>query len=552
MSDRGDRARFALAALGLACTIGAGAEPAGDEAAALPDPAVLERLGARIGAVDIRIDNVFDPSNPAEDKALYRWANRVHFTTRPSVVEDIVLFEQGEPFEARLLEESARLLRARGFVADAAVTTTRYDASTNTADVDVWVRDAWSLEPDIKFSRSGGENEWGLGLSEDNLLGTGKHAAVNYRSDVDRDELGLEYSDRNVRGKRVQLDFALTDLSDGKRNKLSVGRPFYALDTRWSVGTSLLDDERVESIYGLGEVIDEFRHDTRAFAVQGGISSGLREGRAKRWLFGVDYEKDVFLPALDRPEPLLLPENRKLVVPWIGWEWIREDFRKVSELNSIGRTEDVALGLDLRVKLGRASARFGSDRDATLFSASAVKGWEPGGAGRLLLFDSSLSLRDEGDGLHNAVLATRARYYHRNFDEQLFSAGLTAVFSKNIDPENQVLLGGDSGLRGYPLRYQSGDHSAVLTLEQRFFTDWYLWRVVRVGYAVFMDAGRVWGRDPRGTPNLGALYDIGVGLRLTSPRSSTGAVVHLDLAFPLNGNSEIDSVQLIIEKKASL
>jgi hypothetical protein len=554
MFERSGRAGWALAALGLLCALDGRAQPTGEDgdAAALPDPVVLEQRGARIGTVHIRIDNVFDPSNPAEDKALYRWANRVHFTTRPSVIEEIVLFEAGEPFRARLLEETARLLRARGFVAEAEVTATRYDPSTNTADVDVWVRDAWSLEPDIKFSRSGGENEWGFGLSEDNLFGTGKHAAVNYRKDVDRDELRLDYSDRNVNGTRVRLDFGLADLSDGKRNKLEIGRPFFALDTRWSVGASLLDDQRVDSIYGLGEVVDEFRHDTQAFAVQGGISDGIIAGRTKRWLFGVDYEKDSFLPTIDQPQPLLLPQDRTLVAPWIGWELIREDFRKVSELNSIGRIEDIALGLDLLVKLGRASDRFGSDRDATLLSASAIKGWEPGGPGRLLLFDSSLSLRDERDGVHNAVLGARARYYHRNFDHQLFSATLTTVFSKNIDAENQVLLGGDNGLRGYPLRYQSGDHSAVLTLEQRFFTEWYPWRLVRVGYAFFMDAGRVWGRDLRGTPNFGTLYDIGVGLRLTSPRSSTGAVVHLDLAFPLNGDSQIDSVQLIIEKKASL
>ena len=145
-------------------------------------------------------------------------------------------------------------------------------------------------------------------------------------------------------------------------------------------------------------------------------------------------------------------------------------------------------------------------------------------------------MRDEDDGLHNAILASRARYYHRNFDQQLFSATLTTVFSKNIDAENQVLIGGDSGLRGFPLRYQSGQKSAVLTVEQRFFTD----------------AGRVWGQDARGTQILGTLYDVGVGLRLTSPRSSTGAVVHIDLAFPLNGDPSIDSVQLIIEKKSSL
>ena len=101
------------------------------------------------------------------------------------------------------------------------------------------------------------------------------------------------------------------------------------------------------------------------------------------------------------------------------------------------------------------------------------------------------------------------------------------------------------------LVYSQRLESAVLTLEQRFFTNWYPFRLIRVGYAVFLDAGRVWGNDPRGTPTLGTLYDLGVGLRLTSPRSSGRSVIHVDLAFPLNGDPTIDDVQLIIEKKAS-
>jgi hemolysin activation/secretion protein len=114
-----------------------------------------------------------------------------------------------------------------------------------------------------------------------------------------------------------------------------------------------------------------------------------------------------------------------------------------------------------------------------------------------------------------------------------------------------VLLGGDNGLRGYPLRYQSGKHRAALTLEQRFYTDLYPFRLFRVGYAVFFDAGRVWGRDPRGESSLGMLYDLGIGLRLSSPRSSGRSIVHIDLAFPVGGEDSIDDVQVIIETKRS-
>lgn len=515
------------------------------------DLRALEGSGALVGAVNIRIDNVFDPSNPAEDKRLYRWANRVHRTTRPGVVEDILLFTTGDRLEARLLEESARLLRDRDFVADATVGATTYDPATNRADIDVWMRDAWSLELDLKLSRSGGENEYGIGVTEDNLFGLGKSFTAAYSSDVDRDEALFGYSDRNVRGGRTRLDVALANTSDGDRIQFAAARPFYAFDTRWSVAGSTLDDERVNSIYDLGEVIDEFGHETRAVSIEGGWSRGLIDGKARRWLAGAIYKEDEFFATSDTPQPLLMPENRKLVYPWIGWQLVVDDYRQMTELNDMGRTEDVPLGLDVFLSVGFAAERFGADRRATIFSASARKAWEPGGPGNLLQLEATARAREESDGIHNAVLATHVHYYHRNFGNQLFSASLSTELANRLDTENQVLLGGDNSLRGYPLRYQSGERSAVLTLEQRFFTDWYWFRLVRVGYAFFMDAGRVWGEDPYGTPNVGTLYDVGMGLRLTSPRSSGNSVVHVDLAFPVSGDPSIDDVQLIIEKKTS-
>ncbi len=542
-----------LVALALAGSLWAARTPAQpeDDAAGDLDAAVLERRNATIGDVDIVIDNVFDTSNPEEDKRLYRWANRVHVMTRPSVVQSVLLFESGDPFDPRVLNESARLLRDQSYVAEASIRPVAYDAASNTADVEVRIRDAWALEPDIKLSRSGGENEYGLGLVNDNLLGTGKSLTLSYRSDVDRDQGFVGYEDPNVGGSRVLLDTVLSSASDGHRLSVAGGRPFFAFDTRWSVTGSMLDQDRVDRMYDLGEVVDEFRHETQAFTIGGGVSRGLVNDRALRWLAGFTYDHRDFSPAPGEPDPMLLPEDRKLVYPWAGFQIVEDDFRQVTDLNDMGRTEDVALGLDLRFRLGLARESFGADRDAAIVSASLDKGWEPGGSGRLFLVDVDASARYEDAGTRNSLVTTHARYFHRNLGSHLFSASLSAAVGDELDAERQVLLGGDNGLRGYPLRYQSGERSAVLSLEQRFFTDWYPFRLFRVGYAVFYDTGRVWGDDPRGTAPRGTLSDIGIGLRLSSPRSSGRSVIHIDLAFPLDGDSTIDDMQLTIEKKAS-
>lgn len=545
-------------ALAAACfTLGAPPAPAQVDTAAVAeeksDAALLEALarrGARIGRIDIEVQNVFDTSNPEEAKRLYRWANRMHITTRENVVENVLLFKPGDPFEPRLLAESARLLRSRDFLVEASVEPSAYHEETNTVDIRVVVRDGWSLSPELELGRNGGENELGIGIEESNLLGTGKGLTVSYSTDVDRDEAFFGYSDPNVRGSRARLDVVFANTSDGDRKSIAAGRPFFALDTRWSVAGLVLDDERVDSIYDLGETIDEFRHERRAFSVEGGWSRGLRGDRALRWLAGVTYDEHEFGAAPDVPDPLLLPPDRKLVYPWVGFQLIEDDFRVMTELNDIGRTEDVPLGIDVKAKLGFATESFGADRRATLLEIAASKGWEPG-RGQLFLFDSALSARRERGETRNAILSLDARYYHRNLGHHLFLASLHATGSRRLDPEIQVLLGGDNGLRGYPLRFQSGEHSAVLTLEQRFFTEWYPLRLFRFGYAVFFDVGRVWGNDPRATEPVGTLANIGAGFRLTSPRSSSRQVVHIDLATPLRHRDAVDSWQLTVETKRS-
>lgn len=127
----------------------------------------------------------------------------------------------------------------------------------------------------------------------------------------------------------------------------------------------------------------------------------------------------------------------------------------------------------------------------------------------------------------------------------------TASLTSHLDPEKQLLLGGDNGLRGYPLRYQAGKANALVTLEERFYSSWQPLKLFNVGAAVFFDASRAWGQDEHAPAPEGWLDDAGVGLRLGSARSGLGNVLHIDLAMPLQQNHDIDSLQLLIETKKS-
>lgn len=539
---------------------------------ALPTLDELESQGAVIGAIGIINGNVFDTSDPKEDRALFRLANSLRFHTRQDVIRRQLLFKSGSRLSVRLIQESERILRSNHYIYDAKIVPVNYHDGV--VDLEVRTRDVWTLKPGISFGRSGGQNSTRFELEESNLLGWGKEITFSHDSNVDRAETMVRYTDPQVFGSWVGLTAGYSSNSDGQERELSLSRPFYAFDTRRAAGISGLDWDRVDSLYNLGEVVEKFAHAQKRFQVFGGYSKGVTNGWVQRLTYGVAYESDTFTAIPDPLSAPVLPENRKFVYPFVGYDWVQERFEKRHNQSQIGRTEDVFTGAFLRTFLGLAGTAFGSDRNALMLGLQGGGSFESADASTTLLLSSQGAARIESGALRNASLQTDARFYWRMTERQLLFGALTGVVTKDLDEDQQLVLGGDEpglrnpvlegpglraplirpdivSLRGYPLRYQDGASMALLTVEHRYYTPWYLFRILYVGGAAFADVGRTWGRGTTGAASDGLLKDVGFGLRLGNSRSAFGSVIHVDLAFPIGGPSNIDKVQFIVETKAS-
>lgn len=90
----------------------------------------------------------------------------------------VLPFASGDRVSTRDLAEAERILRDKPYFYDARVLLRRICGDL--ADIDIVVRDVWTLTPRLGFSRSGGDNRVDLGVSELNLFGFGKALALNY------------------------------------------------------------------------------------------------------------------------------------------------------------------------------------------------------------------------------------------------------------------------------------------------------------------------------------------------------------------------------------
>lgn len=514
----------------------------------LLDPQRLENESVVIGDIVLVREDVFDLSDPEENNWLYRMANKLHIVTKERVIEQQLLFSEGEAFSKRLVEETERVLRRNKYLYDAWITP--QNRADGAVDLEVRTRDVWTLKPGLSFARSGGENRTLIKLEELNLLGRGQQVFVARAEDVDRESTVFRFNDRNLGRSWTQLRLQYADNSDGHWNEASIIRPFYALDSRWSAGFVGSDFDTERRLYDLGEKAAEFRHERQYYQAYGGWSRGLQKGWVRRYTAGFAYDNNQFSEVPDPELPAAIPADRELVYPFFGVEIFEDQFETAQNRDQIKRTEDFLTGRRFAATVGWADESYGADRDAALYWVSASQSIGDLSKSAVLL-SAEASGRVEDGNAANALMQLSARWYNQQSDQRTFFATLTGSWGDNLDLDNPVELGGDTGLRGYPLRYQSGDSKVLLTVEQRYFWNWYPFRLVRVGGAIFADVGRVWGDDPLGGENLGWLSDVGFGVRLAPTRTGTRSIIHIDLAFPLNGDDSIDSVQFVIESKRS-
>ena len=531
----------------LAALAGAAGSAGAQQPQSLPTFAQLEAAGARIGEIRVVTGDIFDLNDPRENNFLFRLANKLHFTTRPDVIRRALLFESGEAVSAQKIAETERLLRGYHYLYDVTIRPTA--VRDGVADIEVLTRDTWSLDLGVSASREGGQNKGRIAVAEENLLGTGISLGVSYSSDVDRTGTTFNIADSNVLGTRGAISYSYARNDDGHGQSLALQRPFYALDARWAAGFTASENVGTEALYNAGNIVAEYRHLQQRVESFGGWSPGLINGWTRRYSIGLLHHNDQYALEPDKTAPERLPSDLKLVGPFVRFELLQDEYRQDTNLNLIGRVEDFAMGLQATVQVGRALESLESTRDAWLYSAGVSNGFDIT-RNSFLLTSVSTGGRyaDQGE---NQSIGASARYYHRHGRHMVYYAALSADAVHNPDIPGPLEIGGDNGVRGYPLRYQAGERRVLFTTEARGYTDWYPFRLFRVGGAVFYDHGRAWKGENQNTVNGGSLRDVGFGLRLLSARTSKGNVLHADFAFPLDPDPTIDRVQFLVKTKVA-
>jgi hypothetical protein len=472
-----------------------------------------------IAHIVVRTHNVFD-STEAASNFLFRLADGVRFTTRPSVVRHELLFREGEPYDSAKVAETMRNLRSRGLFRDVAVTTIPRDDGTVDVLVETW--DGWSTQLILNARFTAGTFSWALGARETNFLGAGATAGVVYRDEPDRTVLQLNGGMQRIRGSRFEVGGYWDNLSDGSFGAWSFGEPFRSLSDRH--GFELLGQAGEQRILQFrdGDSLQTYR---RRLLYQGGnvsVAPIAGSGGYLRLGLAGQVKREEFL--LYDAEASLVPDTVTATFGVFA-ELLKPRYRVVQYYSTFGRDEDIDLSTRIAVTGWLAPSGLGYAQTGVGPSVVAQTGFAFG--------KNFVHVAGGANGLFNAAgLDTGQVQVRLTAASQVIPKNSTVMHAqmawrKGAPPGFEYDFGHGLGPRSFGPHAFTGDRSLWLALEQRAFLLDDLFGILGVGFAAFVDYGGAWYADqPR---RLGG--DVGFGLRLGSTRSSGSNIGRFDLGY---------------------
>lgn len=521
-----------------------------------------EDFRATVRSIQLEIKDAFEGSTAHSDaeKYLFDIGNGLHWESNAGTIRRRLLFREGDSLSKGLLLETEKLLRQEEFLADAIIEVKRWDDGT--AHVRVTSYDQWTTVPGVSLQRLGGEWIYWIGPVESNLFGTGQRLGFFIGHDQIRDTRWLDYANNALFPARLRLTTHAAWLSDGYSVLFSLGKPLETRTSRWAFSTSVSAVELSEQVFfdanelpdlpdSLADVYggtyatrasfsNVVTHDvnasvTRSFGYRTKVNVSPSFDWRDRYNNGAIRVGTRLQPYAPLPSSARAPDERNDYLLGATLAVYQYAYKTVSNFRNLKWTETLETGWRLSTKAAMNQSWMGARNDDFYLSHTGVYNnawWNS------VFLNSSASLRyfagPDGfdDGSASANLETQWK------PVPITSSALSVTWGHMFASEKsqQLLLGEDNGLNGFPSFYYAGQARLLIEAEQRLFPTFEAGTVVPA-LAVFLNAGNTFKSYEAFDP--GKLhYSAGLGLRLGASKSTQKVVNHVNLSWPI-GEKEL-------------
>jgi len=537
------------------------------ERAAIDGGAVSRTAPLRVGVVTISVRDIYGRRELESSNGLVRFVkkgmNALHPSTHRAVIAREILFHTGDPLDPALLAETERNLRSLGYLTNVVVAP-QDTLPDGTVPVEVRVQETWSLQMELRYSKSSGSQQWNAEVSDQNFLGYGVGMELGAGENEDRDFRLVGLHQRRLPGTSWRLDARYVDQSDGDRKELLLARAFYRQDDPWGMSMAGRDYRSRSRFYlpdtgwlrtgqPTGRLYARLPVRDRRLDWQW-LLRVSPAGRGRIWRLGLGAEwrqrtfglgsrvtlssgvsvsddslRTVLQPALGR-------ESGETVAPLLVIESQGRRWSKQRDIQRYGTVEDLPLDPILNLRTGPALGVLGGDRRRWLLEWRARDWSRLAGGHALWDFSGRGAL---GSSRNRTVMADLllAWYDHpgRSWVVKLFAEGAAA---EHLLGSDAYVLGLTRGLRTLEYDGRAGDRLWRCNAETAYLVPGELLGFYRLGLAAYVASGDAWWR--RGYHAVGGpRHEVGVGLRFGPTRSARAEIARLDLTWSLDGGSPV-------------
>ncbi|NNM32150.1 MAG: hypothetical protein HKO53_03750 [Gemmatimonadetes bacterium] len=492
------------------------------------------------------------------DRARLPWlplglVNAAHVDTREHVIRRELVFAPGDRVDADDLDEAERKLRQTGYFSEAWVEPVV--VAPDTVDVLVRTQELWTTVFNGSYEKFEDELLWALEIRERNFLGNAKQFTLSRRVDEDRSTWTVGLGDRQLFGSRWRAEGRLSSSDDGDATSWRIDRPFFRLESDWSLGASYFHGGARPRYYTSGGHYVRPRADfTSASAyVSNRISStphGVWRTEAGIFASGQRFAPETGLELEGSDELSFVDfrggrrENRDVHAPYVALERVSSRYTQQRFLFSMGRIEDLAQGFEHRLLAGYANRWFGGTPAGLVFDTDqSFLSVGDRGAVRVTLDTSGIVTSGHAENLRASAFTGA---YLRFRPDTLLALGLLGGTSTRLDRHQVFQLGGENGLRAAGFREFAGDRLLRANAELRGVYRPGLLGLVTPGLTAFVDFGAAWFEDEEDVTWKSIRGAVGFGIRIGLNRATTNRPIRVDLGWPILYDNERSSPILSI------
>jgi hypothetical protein len=501
-------------------------------------PAPVSCNGQRIDAINI-ISRAPTVAGVRRIPVLAQIAQTVHTTTQPEVISRFLLLHVGDRCSERRRAESAHILRAQPFLADASITVIAGDAGGVTLNVETIDEIAAVFSATLKARAP---VVTGLRVGDANAGGEGIYVAGRWWQEQGlRDGYALGVTDYQALGQPYQATARVARNPLGGEYHFGVQLPFLTDLQRvaWRVQRGRSDDY-VRFVDASGMTHADLL--SRDYEDAGGLARIGPPGRLALVGLSISHET-----AYAGTAPILISANgtspdsafpldaryashtTSRLNALVGYRNLR--YVSTTGFEGLRDVADVPEGIEIGALIGKSPPFLGSRDHDMLVGAEVYAGRAGSVSSVQLQADAEARRPDAGAAWDGLLTSGRLAWHERANASQMFVTSLEWGGGWHVRVPFRVSLAGtEGGIRGMSEGLEQGGRRAVLRLEDRLLLSSPGAGVADLGVAFFVDAGRLWAGDVPYGRTTPLRYSTGISLLAAVP-SHSARLWRLDLAL---------------------